>query len=228
MPIIIIMIWISGFILNMPDQFFYTVQMNHCTYLIGMIPKVHAILLYVYYAVFHFVLPAFIMLTMYIHMGITMYRAHQEQKTIIHNPMTKENLLLTAQNNIIFICMTLLFLYCICWTWNQINLLLFITQTVNLSEMNHHISSMIVIFNSCVNPLVYTFRYREFQHHLKLLVFCRMDSRVTGTIKTTSFSAKKTCTSIQSVTGSSSIPSVTETLHSENVPSKVVVVMHAD
>ena len=188
------MIWLSGFLLNMPDQFFYSITFNSCNYMIGTLTQAHAYLVYSYYVVFHFALPALIMLVLYIHMGLVLYKGHEMQKSMVANASSEKNILLIAQKNIVFTCMILLALYCSCWLWNEINMILFITQTVNLSVMSHHLSSMVVVLNSCVNPFIYTMRYKEFQYHLRKLMPCASCHADEGVLtrRSTSNTSKKT------------------------------------
>ena len=78
-----------------------------------------------------------------------------------------------AEMNLYHTCLLLVLIFVLCWTNNVIVVMLYMLGVLeNLSGTYYHVTVALVIFNSCLNPFVYAFRYKEFQNRLKE-VFCR-------------------------------------------------------
>ena len=76
-----------------------------------------------------------------------------------------------AQRNVIQLCFILLIFFMMCWTYSLvINLTIILDPYVNFSGTDWNIATLLIVFNSCINPFIYTIRYDEFKNELKRLV----------------------------------------------------------
>ena len=169
--ILIPAIWISGFVLVLPDPFLFKVEDGMCLYTAGTLSRKIILLIYIYYIFNGFIFLGCTMLFLYAHMGIVIWRSQKLQKQITSKSTTKNDTLGKAQTNIFFTCVVLLVLFMTCWAVNQLNTMLYVGGAIPFSRTMFDISSLLIVFNSVVNPFIYTIRYEEFQHHLKLLIF---------------------------------------------------------
>ena len=173
--IIIPAIWLSGFIFVFPDPFLFVIRDGVCIYKVGSWSKTYALLTYAYYACSNFVVPGGIMLILYTHMGVVIWRGAKLQKQMIVSN-SKNDTLGKAQMNIFFTCVILLCLYVTCWLWNELHTILYIGEVIEFSEPLYHVSAIFILFNSVINPFIYTIRYTEFQMHIRLL-FCKYHTK---------------------------------------------------
>ena len=169
-------IWISGFVLTLPDPFLFQVKDGLCVYIAGTWPMRDVLLIYGYYALTGFIIPGVAMLAMYTHMATVIWRSQKLQKRMASKSGTN-SILGKAQMNIFSTCVILVFLFLTCWIWNEITMILFIAEVIPFSFVMFHSSSIVIVFNSVVNPFIYTIRYDEFQQHLKLLLFGKQLAR---------------------------------------------------
>ena len=167
--IILPVIWLSGFIFIFPDPFLFVVRDGVCIYILGDWDQTLAILINIYYAFTNFIVPGLTMLFLYAHMALVIWRSRQSRKEMISSKSNKNDVLGKAQINIFFTCIILLILYFTCWCWNITNTFVFMAGLVPFSMTYFHVSALFILFNSVINPFIYTVRYDEFQHHLKLL-----------------------------------------------------------
>ena len=76
-----------------------------------------------------------------------------------------------AEMNLYHTCLVLGILFVFCWTNNIIVVALYMLKVLaDLSGIYYHITVVLVILNSCLNPFVYAFRYKEFQNRLKAII----------------------------------------------------------
>ena len=111
------------------------------------------------------------MLFLYAHMGIVIWRSRQAQLHLTTKRAAgKNDILAKAQVNIFYTCLILLILYFTCWFWNNATMILYLAGIIPYSNTLYDISVAVIVFNSGVNPFIYTLRYDEFQQHLKIIV----------------------------------------------------------
>ena len=170
LPLLIPAIWISGFVFTLPDPLFFQVKDGLCVYTAATWPKRDMLLSFGYYALTGFIIPGVAMLAMYTHMAIVIWRSQELQRQMT-SKSGNTGILGKAQINIFYTCVMLVFLFLTCWIWNEINTMLYLMEVIPFSFVMFHASSMLIVFNSLVNPFIYTIRYDEFQEHLKLLLF---------------------------------------------------------
>ncbi|XP_071953172.1 galanin receptor 2b-like [Antedon mediterranea] len=64
-------------------------------------------------------------------------------------------------------------IYMICWTPNQIAFLNFtFGGQFDFNGIFYYVVVVLSLFNSCVNPIIYTFKYKDFQEGLKKTLVC--------------------------------------------------------
>lgn len=153
-----------------PDPFLFRMEDSICYYEIGTWKVRDALLIYSYYMCTNFLIPAITMLGLYVKMGVYIWKSRQQQNHMTQTN-TKQGTLINAQRNIFYTCVILLCLYFSCWLVMELNTMLYISHAIYFSEPMYHISSNLIVFNSAVNPFIYTIRYKEFQQHVKRLFF---------------------------------------------------------
>ena len=61
--------------------------------------------------------------------------------------------------------------YVVCWSPNEISFLLnFVGYTIDFAGWFYHFTVVLVFTNSCINPIIYTAKYSEFQLGVKRLL----------------------------------------------------------
>ncbi len=62
--------------------------------------------------------------------------------------------------------------FLLCWSWNQVAFFRFnLGYPVNFTTNEYHTTVMLVYLNTCINPFIYAFKYREFQQ-AAIKLFC--------------------------------------------------------
>lgn len=78
-----------------------------------------------------------------------------------------------AQRNVIKTSILLSLCYVLCWTWNQVFFFLYTCGvTVDFTGWFYHFTVIAVFSNSCVNPIIYIFKYEEFKVGMRK-AFCK-------------------------------------------------------
>jgi len=62
--------------------------------------------------------------------------------------------------------------FVVCWTPNEILVLLafLVGYPVDFTSWYYHFTVVLVFTNSCINPLIYAAKYREFQQAVRRLI----------------------------------------------------------
>lgn len=63
--------------------------------------------------------------------------------------------------------------YVLCWGPELMIYFLGFLGVFNLEAIHHGVAFALVVFNSCVNPIVYSFQSTQFRTHLRALICCR-------------------------------------------------------
>ena len=77
-----------------------------------------------------------------------------------------------AQYNVLQVGMTLVASFAICWTYLTVCHMLIIMGFLKYQDREWEAAILLILVNSCVNPIIYCFRYHEFQAAVKKL-FCK-------------------------------------------------------
>ena len=76
-----------------------------------------------------------------------------------------------AMVNIFETCLVVTMLFFICWVTLEVALFLYMIGVYsNLSGDHYTVGRLLVLVNSCLNPYVYSLRYREFKSQLWVLL----------------------------------------------------------
>ena len=93
-----------------------------------------------------------------------------------------------AQMNLFETCLIVSVLFFICWVTVQAAIFLYMINVYPDLSGDHYTSGrLLILFNSCINPYVYTLRYREFKIQLRYLIarsFARRSRDESSTIST--------------------------------------------
>ena len=129
--------------------------------------------------ILQYVLPVAVMLFAYIRISVEMKRgaarvgpAPAEHLPGGLNAPSMAESLLRARRNTFKMLLIVFITFVICWTPNQIIFLMFnIGLEIKLNEWYYFLSVAMVATNSCVNPVIYAFKYRQFRNGLRQ-IFC--------------------------------------------------------
>ncbi len=128
-----------------------------------------------------YALPLAIMIYCYIRMAVSIQmkiipldtRAQNNPVQIGITDQRRSQNMAKAKRNILKTLVTVSACFAICWTWNQVHFMLFnLGLDVNLSATLFHTSITLAFLNTCINPIIYTAQYKQFQVAVKLM-FCR-------------------------------------------------------
>ncbi|XP_071809814.1 galanin receptor 2b-like [Asterias amurensis] len=77
-----------------------------------------------------------------------------------------------AKRNVTFTLCLVFFFYILCWTPTEITYFLYnLGYPYDFGSNTHMVVTVMVLLNMCVNPIIYTIKYEQFQRHLRR-VFC--------------------------------------------------------
>ena len=118
-----------------------------------------------------FFLPLLIMLYTY---GRILHVIHQKVAPHPETGQQSGNQYLAARRNTVKMLVLVCACFILCWSWNQFFFLaLNLGASLQLGGAFYQFSVVAVFFNSCINPFIYIFKYREFQRGLrKMLTRC--------------------------------------------------------
>ena len=76
------------------------------------------------------------------------------------------------------VCVTVI--YVLCWVPELLIYFLGFTGTITLVGIHHTIASALIVFNSSVNPIVYSLQSSQFRKHLSELICCKRNKIAPG------------------------------------------------
>lgn len=82
-------------------------------------------------------------------------------------------------------------IYVLCWVPELLIYFLGFTGTITLVGIHHAIASALIVFNSSVNPIVYSLQSSQFRKHLSELICCKRNKISPMTSATTSTTARR-------------------------------------
>ena len=126
-----------------------------------------------YYFLVMTVTPTIIMIYCYTSIGVQLRRSAALQRL----KKDKDSLLAAknrrAQNNLLQTCVLLLVSFVVCWSVHAIGFILYtVGYFPTLNNDLYRTSLLCIIMNSCLNPYIYSVRYKEFQMQLKTFFRC--------------------------------------------------------
>eukprot|EP00057_Strongylocentrotus_purpuratus_P002120 XP_003723883.1 PREDICTED: trace amine-associated receptor 6-like [Strongylocentrotus purpuratus] len=97
-------------------------------------------------------------------------------KDITHAGNKASSVHIVARNRVLKLMLTVIIIYIVCWTPNQIAYLGYNLGWVPQSYLNSSLHRMLTVlgfYNSCANPIIYVARYPEFRSALKDMFTCK-------------------------------------------------------
>ena len=144
-----------------------------------------------YYALVSCILPAVVMIYCYTSIGLTLRKSASFQKLKDTEESSQASKMRRAQNNVLQICVILMVVFVVCWGIHNIGFLLYaVGYFPSLTTDYYRMSVLFVILNSCLNPYIYSVRYKEFQNQLKALFTFRKQSDGPNSLDTMSSNDK--------------------------------------
>ena len=204
-------IWIIGAVIGLPDAFLFQKRDGYCVYILSDWSMKNSLLLFSYYVFSSFLIPGATMVVLYILMGITLLKSRESQKQMIRTINKKADTIAKARYTIFITCLILLVFYMASWTWNLTFTMLWIGGLISPPETMFALSTLVIIFNSAVNPFIYIMRYKEFQKHTKILFYGQPTTAPAHGAAGISGAAR--------AVGSSGIARASSVLTSTNIPS---------
>ena len=84
-----------------------------------------------------------------------------------------------ARQNVIKTLLLVSACFVLCWIWNQVYYLLFNLgyDKIDFNSAFYHFTVIAVFCNCCLNPIIYSLKYQQFQKAVKKLFYCGGDMR---------------------------------------------------
>ncbi len=83
--------------------------------------------------------------------------------------------------NIIKTLILVSLVFAVCWALNEVCYFYFnVSGTTHIDETLYNVSVCLAFFNMCANPIIYTFKYRQFQKGLRQAVPCLRSTAATS------------------------------------------------
>ncbi|XP_038045876.1 allatostatin-A receptor-like [Patiria miniata] len=182
--VVIAACWIIGAVINSYVLTTFNVQSGRCVSSVANRSKVIGGLT----AVLQYIVPVAVMLFAYIRISVELRRGAARVGPAPANvgpaagastadgnaqPEGMMESLLRARRNTFKMLLIVFITFLVCWTPNQVIYLLFnLGWKLSFDEWYFLLSVAMVAANSCVNPAIYAFKYRQFRKGLRE-VFCR-------------------------------------------------------
>ena len=171
LPFVLVFAWLLGLGLAL-NCFITYAEDDSCLFIEKYNPAIIGDLIPVYIFVVGVAIPSVIMTYAYIRMGLALRKSRMSTSNSENKIAGESNKIRQAEVNIYQTCLSLMLIFVLCWSNNCISIGLFILGVLpNLGGTYYQTSVLLIVFNSCLNPYVYVFRYREFKKQLKTL-FC--------------------------------------------------------
>lgn len=123
-----------------------------------------------------FLIPLVILVYCYLRMALILHRkidkVHETSKK--KGEPKRNETMARARANVIRTLILVGVSFILCWSWNQVYYLLFHLGSygIHLTGILYNLTVIMVFLNSCVNPIIYTCCYKQFQNGIRRLV-CR-------------------------------------------------------
>ena len=168
LPYIFLLAWLLGIGTYLPKMTTSRIIDGRCIPYVDVHSDTIMSLLMPYYFGLATVIPTTVMIYCYISIGITLRKSALFQKSSDEQPQSMK--LGRAQMNLYQTCVLLMVVFVLC---NSVHAAGFVLYTIgyydSLNNDYYRVSVLFVILNSCLNPYIYSVRYREFQDQLKVL-----------------------------------------------------------
>ena len=204
--IIIIVVWFFGLVINVASLFATRLIGNSCEPGLHWINRDVQKAYGIFRVCFIFFIPLGIMIYCYGRMVYTVYKhlmsfkASKEAEA--DNNVIREERMVRAQANLLQTLLLVSVSFVICWGPNQIYYFLY-NVGLRIDPYTWHFQLTVVLMNinCCINPFLYTWKYREFQLYLKQM-FCLRPSGKSDDLEKKTTQQPSKATSEMSVSGS--------------------------
>ncbi|XP_022098661.1 galanin receptor type 2-like [Acanthaster planci] len=170
--VVMLTVWSVAILYKSHNAFYYTIEDETCKF--RNLSKEASIAMGTTAFFFEYLNPLIFMSFCYVHI------IHQLKKSSsIVNPESSSNQqsdnsmsgsLLRARRNTLKTFFIVFVTYTICWSPNQIAFFVFnFGLPLNFQGVFYNMSMVLVQLNTCVNPIIYAFKYRQFQNSLRVL-----------------------------------------------------------
>ena len=124
---------------------------------------------------FQYLIPLIFMTLCYIHIAVYLKKKASSvqpgQSTIQQGENSISGSLVRARRNTLKTLFIVFVTYTICWSPNQIAFFMYnFGLQLNFQGAFYIISVVLVVLNSCVNPIIYAFKYKQFQRGVRVLL----------------------------------------------------------
>ena len=163
LPFIFVAAWTIGLISMLP-KFITTRFINEsCKQYYDVREPIFFILLGPYFFVIGSLIPGMVMVYSYVCIGVSIRKSKLFQRNITHISRSNDRLQ-QSQRNTVHICVILMVAFICIWSLHALLFTLYKAEVLSDSNKTFlHISYLMILFNSGLNPYVYYFRYHEFQ-----------------------------------------------------------------
>ncbi|XP_072025015.1 somatostatin receptor type 4-like [Amphiura filiformis] len=131
-----------------------------------------------------FFIPMLIMLVSHVR---TIFSLRTQAETILRSGSARNSpsmALLRTRRKVIETLFVVVVTFIICWLPDQLAYMLYnigVLETEYLSTHLYEFFVLLAFLNSCVNPIIYTFKNKEFRHSLKVLLRVRKRNQIHAT-----------------------------------------------
>ena len=179
LPFVCIMVWVCAFAVFSPDIIFSRIVDGQCRANIDIPPNLYKFFFF-FWTFTTTLIPTTIMVSCYSHMAYFLMKSAKQfgpentnvgsQSSSQIEPDKRQQYMKAAQKNVLQTGAILVIVYAICYSYLIIIDSFIISKVLNFSSMEWNVALALVLGNSCINPLIYSFRYHQFQLALKSLV----------------------------------------------------------
>ncbi|XP_022086755.1 neuromedin-U receptor 2-like [Acanthaster planci] len=122
-----------------------------------------------------YLLPLIFMTSCYVHIIYQLKKAsstvHAEPTSSQNNSNSLSGSLVRARRNTLLTLFIVFITYTICWSPNQIAFLMFhFGFKIDFNGTFYFVSLVLVQLNCCINPIIYAFKYKQFQAGVRVLL----------------------------------------------------------
>ena len=186
LPYACVAAWLLAAAVFSPDVIFSRIVDDECRANIDIPPNLYKFFFF-FWMFMTTIIPSVVMVSCYAHMAYVLRQSSKQFDTDDGRGEKRKqdnrvDHMKTAQNNVLQTGVILVIVYVICWSYLiLINAFIVYQVLDNFSSMEWNLALTLVLGNSCINPFIYSFRYREFQIAAKSLfkkIFCKKQSNV--------------------------------------------------
>ena len=123
-----------------------------------------------YAIIVSFAIPASIMVLCYFQMFLVLNTSRQMFNSKISFSERSAHKLRLAQINIFQTFLVIVIVYIVAWSVSQSAMILYLIGYYDQMGLHANIGSIMITFNSCINPFVYAVKYEDFKTRLNTIL----------------------------------------------------------